>query len=496
MRSEDFGSAGALSLSSAARHRGLARARSGLLGPRLSLSRIRPWLAAILLAAAIVLGGGGTPAPLPEMLLQLVATLCAAVWLFSSGLRASQTQPLASRPRLAMLTAGLLIIIPVLQLVPLPPGLWHALPGREAEQAALGLISQADSWRSWSLLPSRTLAALLAMAVPAMLLTMVAHLDQGGRNRLIGVIIAGGLATLLIGAVQMSGQGMNFYSSQAGMIFGLQANHNSTADLLLMAMLATAAWTVRQTRNEPDPRRAAVWWALLAGVSLLLALGVYLTGSRAGTALVLVAVLAQLLIVGPSRLGLSKRTLSTRKLLVLAGILLLIVAAASLGAIDNSVIGQFAQRFTFNAEFRPSIWVDAWFAVRQYWPFGSGMGTFVPIFMPAERLEVLDEFVANRAHNDFLELALEAGLAGIAVLVSILAIIIVAARRAWPRAGSEERANIAFSLAALLILGLHSLVDYPLRSMSLACVAATAAGLILAPRLRGSARTTSVKDFA
>ncbi len=54
------------------------------------------------------------------------------------------------------------------------------------------------------------------------------------------------------------------------------------------------------------------------------------------------------------------------------------------------------------------------------------------------------------------------------------------ALRAW-RKRPEDRPQVLFGLAALLVIGIHSLVDYPLRSMALACFAALAAGMLATP---------------
>ncbi|MEP6868021.1 MAG: O-antigen ligase family protein, partial [Novosphingobium sp.] len=127
-------------------------------------------------------------------------------------------------------------------------------------------------------------------------------------------------------------------------------------------------------------------------------------------------------------------------------------------------------------------------AMRQYFPFGSGMGTFQPVFEAAERLEVVTYSKTGRAHNDLLELAIEGGAFGLALLTMISAILANAARQAWASRHSERssggRAQVLFAIAALAVIALHSQVDYPLRSMSLAFVAATCAGLLM-PLPRG-----------
>ena len=60
--------------------------------------------------------------------------------------------------------------------------------------------------------------------------------------------------------------------------------------------------------------------------------------------------------------------------------------------------------------------------------------------------------------------------------------------RLRPTAEPQERAELYFAAATLVTVGLHSIVDYPLRSMALAALAGVATGFILAPsRNRGDA---------
>src|SRR6185295_15932682 len=74
-----------------------------------------------------------------------------------------------------------------------------------------------------------------------------------------------------------------------GYLNGFQANHNSAADVLLIGMVAFAA-----TMRELEERRRSAEFRRMAMVILLsgtavMSLGVFLTASRAGTALLVVA---------------------------------------------------------------------------------------------------------------------------------------------------------------------------------------------------------------
>jgi O-antigen ligase len=73
----------------------------------------------------------------------------------------------------------------------------------------------------------------------------------------------------------------------------------------------------------------------------------------------------------------------------------------------------------------------------------------------------------NRAHNEYLELLIETGVPGIAVLAvfvsAIGARLILALRKKRPFGIFGLPAGLA-----ILLVGLHSIVDYPLRTQSLA----------------------------
>jgi len=116
-----------------------------------------------------------------------------------------------------------------------------------------------------------------------------------------------------------------------------------------------------------------------------------------------------------------------------------------------------------------------------------GMGDFVPAFVADERLESIWPSLPNRAHNDFLELACEAGIAGLLALSAISWILIRSLRAKLKTETGLPAALAVFGAASLSILALHSLVDYPFRSMALACLGAVCAGLLLSSRQDGEA---------
>jgi O-antigen ligase len=372
---------------------------------------------------------------------------------------------------------------------------WTALPGRENEIAALSLVGQEASWRPISLSPGRTIASLAAIIPPVFCLYAMSRLELHERRLVLAAIVVMAIVTSLLGAIQLTagGAGINLYPEHhVGWVTGFQANRNAAADVLLVGLLALAVLAApyltgsRQRLPLSMDRRALTF--LIGGTALFLLAATVMTGSRAGTMLVLVVGAAALAIL------LAGRTPSHG--LSLTRVILLLCAALLAGLVflvlsETTAIGRVGARFSDGQSVRIEIWKDTLFALKQYWPVGFGMGGFEPAMLPAERLEVLDPSIPNRAHNDFLEIGLEAGVLGYAMVAVIVILCISLAWRSWRQAPGMRR-QIIFGLGVLMVIALHSVVDYPLRSMAVASLAGVAAGMLVINRA-STIRTVSLK---
>jgi O-antigen ligase len=279
------------------------------------------------------------------------------------------------------------------------------------------------------------------------------------------------------------GGSLTLYSPYyAGWITGFQVGRNSEADVLLVGLLAVGAIAKLALSGKLELPRGLQSNTTIFGVAamfgMLLAVAVIMTGSRTGiTHLLLVAAAWFVMFaIGP------RGAVDVRKRLVLFASVSAIALAGSIYLSllsETSAINRVWQRFAMNEENRAEVWKLAASAWHAYWPVGIGRGGYIDAVLPLEPLETLGTNWPNRAHNEYIEMGIEAGLAAYVVLAAIVACIALMALRKWVREKSREaRVQLVFGATVLVLLASHSLVDFPLRGMSLACIAAAACGLL------------------
>lgn len=430
-----------------------------------------------MLGTCLVLGGGGTSNPATEIAIELLLPIfaLAAIWWPSQGRQAAPV------PRTAMLIAGLALLVPVAQLVPLSPAIWHGLPGRQAEIASLALVGGANRWMPFTLTPARTFASLLAIIAELAVFIAAARLDLAGRRNLIGVIVGVAIISVLLGSLQISFAGGYTWSlytqSNVGWVLGFHANRNAETDTLQVGIMALAVIIAGASHKD---RLSLTSLVLLALVMVGLALAAILTGSRTGILLLPLTYVFTVWILWP---------VIARRLSFLSWWTFLIPPVACLALARTEQVQHALSRFGGIGERRWDIWHDTIKAIGSVWPLGGGISSFQVVYDASQSIERLMPDLDMRAHNDWLEWVLESGVPGIAVLTVIGLILIVRngqALRTTLRAGAhpDYRAQVIFATGTLLHLGLHGLLDYPMRSMALAALACTAAALLM-PLQRG-----------
>lgn len=373
--------------------------------------------------------------------------------------------------RFALGLLAAVVAIPLLQLIPLPPAVWTVFPGRDQMVLALELAGLEPGWAPLSVSPDRTWLSALALAPPAAFFLAMLSLSHIQRERMVHFCIAAAIAGILLGAAQLASGGLRLYLwgwTDAGLVTGFFANRNHLASFLLMTLpfaVIFGAATLRRRDRQTSP----LWFgALFAGLVIVALAAIR---SRAGITLfapvMLGSLLAAWIAAGRGRPG--------PALLVLVG-----SVGAALTAVAILALPPILARFDTadQLEGRSDRWPLVAEAAQTYLPLGSGIGSFDAVYRSVEPLEQLDSTFFNQAHNEYLETWLEAGWLGAGL---ILAFLVWYSRRCWTawrappsREGDLQRAA-SIGIAVLL---LHSVADYPLRTVTLAVVFALCCGLL------------------
>ena len=431
----------------------------------------------------MALGGGGSPAPTSELALQLAFVIAAAGWLFAGAPHRERSGAIPG----PLVWFGIAVLaVPLIQLVPLPPDIWRDLPRRDLLREVLAVIGAAEYWRPLSIAAYRTFAGLLALVPAVGAMWAVALLSRKDRLLLVAVVAIMALVGAGLGALQVASgpEAFRIYAaSHRDWLTAFHANRNAAADVLLIGSFATTAWFAAKAARPRISRQAKL--ILFFSAQIVLVAAIVFTGSRAGIALAIISLAFHLRMLSGSQ---GRTWKATRWGCLLS----LVLAFPVLTYLANTTqVLRVAERFAATSDTRLALWRDGFDAMRAFWPAGSGVGTFPSAFQSFEQARHLDPFFPNRAHNDYLEFIIEAGILAPAILVLGVIAVAFCARRAW-RLSPQDHALQLFALGSLAVIALHSLVDYPLRNMTIACLAGVAAGLLTAtPRgnaPRGSPR--------
>ena len=425
----------------------------------------RSAVAPLYLLACLILGGSAQGV-WQNMVLQLVG-LAVVAW----AAAAPSEQRIPTAAKWPLLLFCIAIAVAALQLVPLPPSVSS---GGIRAQVAEGyqVLGRPVPSLPISLTPYGSLAALLTLVPPFAMFCAIVRLKAYRPSWLAAVLIAGTIAGVMLGALQVvsSGPDTSWYlypQTNIGLGVGFFANANHMASLLLIALPFVAAIAAAgRTRNI---QRYSALITILIGVALLLIVGVALNRSLAGYVLAVP-------VLGASALVILR---PNRRIRGWLGALAILSVAVAIAALATSSIGatKIGQDASTSVQSRTQILATTREAIRDTMPWGSGLGSFARVYRLYESPDAVTSEYVIHAHNDYAELALELGLAGVALIVAFIAWWLVAAKRVWRSAEAGPYARAA-SIASAAIL-VHSIVDFPLRTAAIsACFAMCLALLV------------------
>jgi O-antigen ligase len=324
--------------------------------------------------------------------------------------------------------------------------------------------------------PSATAAAFVALAGLCFHTGARLEREHDARDFLVGAIVLAALINAVEGLLQYFGLAGGLWpwvpeSLARGVAFGAFAQTNLFASFLCCGLVCIA-WLLHNRRLSPS----MAWFFVV-----LLELGIAASASRVG--LLCIGALAVAGYIWRHGQSPAVTRLLAGNALVYAGCWALLPWLAALHGFQGRGVG--ARLLGTGSDSRWALWQNSIdLAMVHPWA-GWGWGEFGYAhyavlhgrrFQPGE--------VVDNAHNLMLHLAVEFGLPMALVLAALLLYALV---RGKPWASSTHGQQFAWGL--LLVIGIHSLVEYPLWSPHNVFLAAVAAGYLVGakgPPTRGS----------
>lgn len=387
---------------------------------------------------------------------------------------------------LAVACVGLAIA----QLAPLPLHSSYGLSGHSIIAEIDSASSTFGGTRPLSLAPSKTWNALWSMLLPLTVLVLGVQLSVHEQQKLLAVVLLIGIASAILGCAQTLSdpQGPLYYYDDMGrgLPVGLLTNRNCQAVFLASLLPMLAVWTRINTGGLTSSRSGKIspisWCTAVIGLCLLPI--ILLTGSRSGTlagilaclSLPFVAVCGERQAIKAAhfqygcKMGGANRILPGAILVIGLGLVGLAIWVGRAVSVDRL----FATNG--NDDLRIQIFPTVREMIDLYWPWGTGLGTFKPVYRVHETSSILMPMIMNHAHNDWLEVAMTAGPAGVTIL--LVTVVLWLLRLMIVYASRKSSNSPYFGRLGLVVIGLFALAsvsDYHIRTPSISCLFVVAA---------------------
>lgn len=428
-------------------------------------------LISALLTLCFVSGGSSQASNLGVMFSQLLAlpiVLFALARLWQSGRTTASLT--------ALIVLGLILLVPLLQLLPIPRWLWNLPSSRASLQQDLTTAGISGQRYRWSLAPAATERALFSLLPATALFLGALSLHRATLRKLLWAVVGLALFSLILAIAQTGAPQDSFLNPDpafAPSMGGIFANHNHQATTLGIALVLSIALALgaRRQRSSSTHSPPIFQNGVFAALAFLFVMALPMIGSRAG---VIVAMVPALVVISSSGVVPYRRLRTHRPTQVIAmagvGLLAIVVLSALAWMHTESAIEN--QRWAFNAETLALALANA--------PFGSGMGSFVALFEQGAEVSVRMSEYVNHAHDEYPQWWLEGGLLALAVMFVAFAALIRVVRHLvqLPSDSTLKATGMAASMAILVIV-LHSSVDYPLRTPAVMALFGLLAGVAM-----------------
>ncbi len=455
-----------------------------------------PWAVGILVVA-MLFGGGSTRGAAVEAVLVVlgIAMLAILLLLHWTGLR-----PVGKGAMALVSLYGGLALLGLIQVIPVP-GPWTGSSLHGLAQDVRQVAGFDTPHPMISLDPDATLRFVASLSVPAAVALAVAGASVHERRKVLYTIALIAAASTLLALLQVALGGQTWllpYEGFGRATGGLMNNVNHQGLLASLGLLAATGFYLMRKR-EPlvqmrlrerkgyrrDRAVPRIW--LLAAFAVWMAVGVAVSLSMAAVVLGILALVGVPLIIRFERIP-------RLVYLVAAGATLGFLAAVAVFLFSDSLTDPGERSLAGRFEVYPALFA----LLRESFPWGVGVGAFVPAYRTQEGLDTLLVSYLNHAHNEPLHILIEGGLIGVAVIGVAAFFLIRAGRERWDERSTTARRAMLASAFALLLVGIHGLVDFPLRTTSIASASAAFLALLVtkAQRPREAVRVAPVRLFA
>lgn len=411
--------------------------------------------------ATLMLFGGASRA---DVFGQAVVRILSALVLFSSALQMDRAA--LRQVAVPLIAVSALALIMLVQLIPLSPALWTALPGRDLFLDALAMAGVPLGWRPASITPDLTLNALLALLPAAAALSVMSVIPRPFYPAVLAMLLVAIAFSVLLGTLQVATGGAYLYGiTNVGSAVGSFANRNHSALFTALALPILAGWISLPSRHRRS--NGIRGWVAICGAAVVFPV-LLVTGSRGGLLLgALGAIAGAVIVAGPGGMVRGKRRL------VVLGIGVAVFAASTAVFLTFARDEAFQRLFASgdsSSETRVDLLPVFVRMIGDYFPFGSGFGSFEVVYRIYEPHEKLGPFYLNEAHNDLAQIAIEGGLAALLVVAGFALWVSVKFVSAWFVSSSPSVLLARVGGAVMILTAASSLFDYPLRTPLMAVV--------------------------
>lgn len=367
-------------------------------------------------------------------------------------------------------------------LIPLPSALWEQLPGRAFYAEHLAWLNPKlteGTYQSLSLIPTRSIAGLLALLAPLGIFLTAVSLSERKLTWLIYVLlfVALGQALLSMGQYFIQDQDLFFRMRSNGVPLGSYINQNHLVAFMEMVEPLAIGLMMVVILNQKTGTTLKIILATLFGlISLALTFTPLLTSSRMGAALLILSIFLSFWAMTTPEI----RKRVAAPIFALRFILLILAIVIQLKVLQQIVTVTYADRLAPQAalgDLRWTLYSTTWTAIQNFAPVGTGPGTTPQVYQNYQPTSV-NAFV-NHTHNDYLELLLDMGIFG-ALIIGVLVFIYL---RRWRQLWQDQ--STGFKLlktgagVGILLALLYSLTDFGLHTPANAVFFALLFGIFL-----------------